>query len=131
MTGFDGDCVVVLSRAKKAKRRPEPATAATSKAIKTRWVLCCLALAGGCDAAGGDTWEGCAVTLVGAFVPGFGNKGLSGLLSAGAVKGVCLSVADDVNAEGNEMIGGGVDWNENGVKGAGVILSGWEGCSGL
>ncbi len=93
-------------------------------------------LAGGCEVAGGrtaggDIWEGCAMTLAGVFVPGFGNKRLPGLLSVGAVKGVCLSFAGGVNAEGNEMIGGGEDWNENGVKGAGVIPSGWEGCSGL
>ena len=54
----DGDGVVVLSRAKKAKRKTEPTTAATSKEIKTMWVLRCLA--GGCGAdgsrtAGGDT----------------------------------------------------------------------------
>jgi len=124
----------VLPWVKKAKRRPEPTTAATSKAIKTMRVL--RRLAGGGEAAGGrtaggDTWEGCGMTLAGVFVPGFGNKRLAGPLSAGAVKGVCLSFADGVNAEGNEMIGGGEDWNENGVKGAGVIPSGWEGCSGL
>jgi len=56
MTEFDGDGVVVLSRAKKAKRRPEPTIAATSKVIKTRRVLRCLV--GGCDGAGGDTWDG-------------------------------------------------------------------------
>src|SRR6266516_434300 len=133
-TEFDGDGVVVLPWVKKAKRRPEPTTAATSKAIKTMRVL--RRLAGGGEAASGrttgrDTWEGCGMTLTGVFVPGFGNKRLTGPLSAGAVKGVCLSFADGVNAEGNEMIGGGEDWNENGVKGSGVIPSGWEGCSGL
>ena len=133
-TEFDRDDVVVPFGTKKAKRRPEPTTAATSKAIKTMRVLRRLAAGGeaaGGSTAGGAIWEGCAMTLAGVFVPGFGNKRLAGPLSAGAVKGVCLSFADGVNAEGNEMIGGGEDWNENGVKGAGVIPSGWEGCSGL
>ena len=71
------------------------------------------------------------MTLAGVFVAEFGNRRLPGLLSAGAVKGVCPSFADGVNAESDEMIGGGEDWNEKGVKDAGVIPSGWEGCSGL
>ena len=75
----------------------------------------------------GDTWDGCAMMPVGVFVPGFGDKRLPGLLSAGVVKGDCLSFTGGVNAEGNEMIGGGEDWNEIGVKGAGVIPIGWEG----
>ena len=129
MTEFDGDGVVDLSRAKKAKRRPEPITAATSKVIKTRRVLRCLV--GGCDGASGDTWDGGAVMMVGVCVPGFGDERLSGLLSAGAAKGVCPLVADGVSAEGNELIGEDEDGNENGVKGAGVIPSGREGWSGL
>ena len=134
-TGFDGAGVAILFGRKKAKRRPEPTKAATSKATETMCRgLCCLA--DGCGAAGrrtagGDTWDGCAMTLSGVFVPGFGNKRLPGLLSVGAVKGVCPSFADGVHAEGDEMIGGGEDWNEKGVKDAGVIPSGWEGCSGL
>src|SRR6266496_254952 len=133
-TAFDGDDVVVPFGTKKAKRRPEPTTAATSKASKTRRVL--PRLAGGGESAGGSTaggaiWEGCALTLAGVFVPGFGNKRLPGLRSVGAVKGVCLSFADGVNAEGTEMRGGGEECNENGVTGAGVIPSGWEGWSGL
>lgn len=103
MTEFDGDGVVVLSRAKKAKRRPEPTRAATSKVIKTRRVLRCLV--GGCDGAGGDTWGGWDVTLVGVCEPGLGNERLSGLLSTGAAKEVCLFVAGGVNAEGNELAG--------------------------
>ena len=137
-TGLDGDGVgvdgvVVLFRAKKEKSRPEPATATTSKAIKNMRILRCLT--GGCDAGGrttgGDTWEGCARTLVGVVVPGFWNTRFPGLLSAGAVKGVCLSFAEGANAEGDEMIGEGEDWNENGVKGVGVMPIDWEGCSGL
>ena len=65
------------------------------------------------------------MTPVGVFVPEFGNKIHSGLLSAGAVKGVCPSLADGVNAEGDE------GWNEDGVKGAGDTPSGREGWSGL
>jgi hypothetical protein len=105
MTEFDGDGVVVLSRAKKAKRRPEPTIAATSKVIKTRRVLRCLV--GGCDGAGGDTWDGWAVTLVGVCEPGLGNERLSGLLSTGvaAAKEVCLFIVGGVNAEGNELAG--------------------------
>jgi len=134
-TEFDGVGVVVLFGRKKAKRRPEATMVATSKAIETMCRgLCCLA--GGCGAvgsrtAGGDTWERWAMTLAGVFVAEFGNRRLPGLLSAGAVKGVCPSFADGVNAESDEMIGGGEDWNEKGVKDAGVIPSGWEGCSGL
>ncbi len=60
-------------------------------------------------------------------MPGFRNETLPGLLSAG----VCLSFVDDVNAEGDETAGGGENWNEDGVKDAGVIPSGQEGCSGL
>ncbi len=126
MTEFDGDGVGVLFRAKKAKRRPEPTTATTSKASKIRKVL--RWRAGGCGAAGGDSGGGCAVTLVGGFVPGLGNKELPGLLAAGVVKGVWLPVADGVNAEGNALTVGGKDWNETGDKGAGVIPSGGEGC---
>ncbi len=72
-----------------------------------------------------------APTLIGVFAPAFGDKRLSGLLSAGAVKGVWLSLAGGVNAEGNEAIGGCEGWNEMGDKDAGVIPSGWEGCNGL
>src|SRR5271157_5409232 len=112
-TEFDGDGVVVLFKAKKAKRRPEPATAATSKAIKTMYRdLRCLA--------------GCAKTLAGVFVLGLRNESLPGLLPARIVEGVCLSFADGANAEGDEPIGGGDNWNEDGGKGAGVIPSGRE-----
>lgn len=117
-TRFDWGVVVVLFRATKAKRSPEPATAATSKAIKTMYrVLRCLA--------------GCAKALAGVFVPGLGNESLPGLLPARIVEGVCLSLADGANAEGNEPSGGGENWTEAGGKGAGVIPNGQEGCSGL
>ena len=69
--------------------------------------------------------------LLGMIVSGFWNKRLPGLLSAGSVKEVCLSFVAGVNAAGNEMIGEGEDWKENGVKGVGVIPDAWEGCSGL
>ena len=103
MTEFDGGDVGVLFWAKKAKRRPEPTIAATSKVIKIRRVL--RRLLGGCDGAGGDTWDGWAVTLVGVCEPGLGNERLSGLLSTGVAKEVCLFVAGGVNAEGNELAG--------------------------
>jgi len=113
---FDGGEVVVLFRVKKAMSSPEPATVATSKAIKTMYrVLRCLA--------------GCAMTLAGMFVPGLGNETLPGLLLAGVVARVCLSFADCVIVEGDEVIGGGENWNDDGVKGAGVIPGGREGCS--
>ena len=125
-TEFDGDGVsvdgaAVLPRARKEKSRPELATTTISRAIKNTRILRCLT--GGCDAVGrttgGDTWEGCTGTPVGVVVPGFWNIRFPGLLSAGAVKGVCLSFAE------------GETWNENGVMGVGVIPTGWEGCSGL
>src|SRR6266852_4773178 len=80
-TEFDWDVVVVLFRARKAKRSPEPTTAATSKAIKTMYrVLRCLA--------------GCAKTLAGVFVSGLGNETLPGLLLSRVAEGICLSFAD-------------------------------------
>ena len=115
----------------RAKRRPEPATAAASKASKVIKTMRVLRAIGAGASPGEGTWDGCALTPVGAFAAAFGDKGLSGLLSAGAVKGVCLSLAGGVNAEGDEVIGGCEGWNENGVKGTGVIPNGWEGCSGL
>ena len=88
---------------------PEPATVATSKAIKTMYrVLRCLA--------------GCAMTLAGVFVPGLGNETPPGPLLVGVVARVCLSFADGV-------IGEGENWNDDGVKGAGVIPGCREGCS--
>lgn len=66
------------------------------------------------------------MTLAGVFVPGFVNDTLPGLLSAGVIEGVCPSFA-----EGDEMIGEDENWNEDGVKDAGVIPGGQEGCSGL
>ena len=115
---FDWDVVVVLFRAMKAKRSPEPTTTATSKAIETMYkVLRCLA--------------GCAKTLAGVFVPGLRNESLPGLLSASVVERICLSFADGVNVEDDEPSGGGENWNEDGGKGAGVIPTGREGCSEL
>jgi hypothetical protein len=69
--------------------------------------------------------------LVGAIVSGFWNTRLPALLSAGSVEKVRPSFVGGVNAEGNALIGGDKDWIENGVKGVGVIRSGWEGFSGL
>ncbi len=74
-TEFDWDAVVVLFRAKKAKSSPEPATAATSKAIKIMYRgLRCLA--------------GCAKALAGVITPGLGNASLPGLLPARIAEGV-------------------------------------------
>ena len=124
------DDVVVLFKVKKVKRRPEPTTTATSKATRTMWIL--LLLADGITA-GGDTntWDDCAMSRVGVFVAECWNKRSPGLLSAETVKGVCLSFADGMNAEGDETMGEGAGWNEKGVKGALVLSSGQEGCSGL
>ena len=117
-TEFDWDVVGVLFRAKKAKRSPEPTTAATSTAIKTMYRgLRCLA--------------GCTKTLAGVFVPGLGNETLPGPLPARAVASVCLSFADGVGAEGDEVIAVGEHWDDDGVKDAGVISCGREGCSEL
>jgi hypothetical protein len=129
MTELDGDGVVGLFRAKKAKRRPELTTTATRKMMKTRRVLRCLV--GGCGGAGGDTRDGGVEMLVGGSVSGFGIEKLSGLMAVGDVEGFCLLVAGGVNVEGSKVIGGDEDGNEEGVKGAGVIPSGREGCSGL
>ena len=110
-TAFDWDVVGVLFRVKKAKRRPEPATAATSKAIKTMYsVLRCLA--------------GCVKTLAGVFVPGLRNESLPALLPARILEGVCLSFVGGSSAVVDESIWGG----EN-CKGAGVIPRGREDCS--
>ena len=117
-TAIDGGVVVVLCKVKKAKSSPEPAKAATSKAIETmERVLRCLA--------------GCALKLAGAFVPGLGNETLPGPLPARAVASVCLSFADGVGAEGDEVIAVGEHWDDDGVKDAGVISCGREGCSEL
>ena len=115
---FDWDVVVVLFRAMKAKRSPEPTTAATSEAIKTTYrVLRCFA--------------DFAMTLAGVFVTGPGNETLPGLPSARVVARVGLSFADVVYSEADELIGDGENWDEVGVKGAGVVPGGREGRSGL
>lgn len=116
MTELDGDGVVGLFRAKKAKRRLEPTTTATSKMMKTRRVLRCLV--GGCDGASGDTGNGGAAMLVGGSVSGFGIERLSGLTAVGGVEGICLLVADGVNVEGSKVIGEDENGDEDGVKGA-------------
>ena len=62
--------MVLPFRVKKAMSSPEPATAATSKAIMTMYrVLRCLA--------------GCAMMLAGVFVPGLVNETPPGLLPVG------------------------------------------------
>ena len=117
-TEFGCGGVVVLFRAKKAKRSPEPTTVVTSKATKAMYkVLRCLA--------------GCAKMLVGVFVPGLMNESLPGLLSSKVLARVDLSFADAEYSEGVEPSGGGENWNEDSGKGAGVIATGREGCSGL
>ena len=117
-TEFGGDGVVDVLRAKKAKRSPEPTTAATSKSIKTMYkVLRCL--------------TGCTKMLVGVFAPGLRNESLPGLLPASAVEGVCLSFADGVNVEGDKPAEEGEKGNEDGGKDVGAIPSGQEGCNGL
>src|SRR3989442_691999 len=52
-------------------------------------------------------------------------------MTLGVVARVCLSFADGVNVEGDEVIGGGENWNDDGVKGVGVIPGGREGCCEL
>jgi hypothetical protein len=81
--------------------------------------------------AGGDCGYGCGIAPAGVFAPGFGNEALAGQLSVGVAKRVCLSFADGVKKEGDELIAGGEDRDGDDVKGAGVSPSGREGCSGL